>query len=376
MDPWSVDSGRTSLVTSKNIKNRLAGEENKMANYEPSEHRYDQADGWFHTCGRTGLRISPIALGMWHNFGAPGTGSLGLENESDFHENCRQMLFTAFDNGIIHYDLANVYGPPNGAAEERVGRILREDFGSHREEIVIATKGGSTMYPGPNTKAKNRKNLLPRLDESLKRLGTDYVDIFYAHGPDPETPLEETLGALDHAVRSGKALYSGICTYGPDLTSEAMRVCDQNGFIKPKFHQPAYNMFSRWVEGLLPVTAREGLGVISFAALAGGRLTNKYIDGIPKDSRAASPSRFLTAEALTPELRETLRRLGEIARERGQSLAQMAISWCLRDDRLSTVILGASRPQQITENLQAFENRHFAEEELAQIDAVLADSAR
>jgi L-glyceraldehyde 3-phosphate reductase len=342
-----------------------------MAEYAPSEDRYDQPDGWFHTGGRTGLKISPIAIGMWHNFGAPGTGSLGLENESDFHENCRRMLFTAFDQGVIHFDLANVYGPPNGAAEERVGRILRDDFGSHREEVIIATKGGSTMYPGPNTKAKNRKNLLPRLDESLKRLGIEYVDIFYTHGPDPETPLEETLGALDQAVRSGKALYSGICTYGPDLTSEAMRVCERNGFIKPSFHQPAYSMLNRWVEGLLPVTAREGLGVISFGALAGGRLTEKYIDGIPEDSRAASSSRFLTAQALTPELRAALRGLNDIARERGQTLAQMAISWCLRDDRLSTVILGASRPTQITENLRAFENRHFSEDELARIDAVL-----
>lgn len=347
-----------------------------MDTYQPDENRYDQSDGWFHTCGGTGLRISPIALGAWHNFGAPGTDSLNLENEADFHENCRQMLFTAFDNGIIHFDLANVYGPPNGAAEERIGRILRDDFGSHREEIIIATKGGSTMYPGPNTKAKNRKNLLPRLDESLKRLGTDYVDIFYTHGPDPETPLEETLGALDQAVRSGKALYSGICTYGPDLTSEAMRVCEQNGFIKPSFHQPAYSMLNRWVEGLLPVTAREGLGVISFGALAGGRLTEKYIDRIPADSRAASSSRFLTADAVTPELRAALQELAGIAGDRGQTLAQMAISWCLRDDRLSTVILGASRPGQITENVKAFEKRSFTEEELARIDAALGVLAR
>ena len=343
-----------------------------MTDYEPNEARYERSEGWFRTCRGTGLRISPFALGMWHNFGAPGTGSLGLDNEHDFHENCRRMLFTAFDNGIIHFDLANVYGPPPGAAEDRVGRILREDFGSHREEVIIATKGGNSVHSGPNQKARNRKNLLPGLDESLSRLGTDYVDIFYVHGPDPETPLEETLAALDQIVRSGKALYSGICSYKPDLMSEAMRVCERNGFVKPRFHQHAYHMMNRRAEELLPVCAREGVAVITFGSLAAGRLTDKYLDGVPADSRAGSSSRFLTPEEFTPEFRDGLRGLHEIARERGQTLTQMAISWCLRDDHLSTAILGASRPEQIAENLKAFDNRGFSNEELRRIDGVLA----
>jgi L-glyceraldehyde 3-phosphate reductase len=344
--------------------------------YTPDSERYEVAEDWFRPMGATGLKISALSLGTWHNFGGAGTDSKRLD-EPDLHENCRRILFTAFDLGINHFDLANAYGPPPGTAEERVGRILRDDFGAHREEIVIATKAGVAIHPGPNAKTKNRKNLLPRLDESLRRLGTDYVDIWYVHGPDEGTPLEETLGALDQAVRSGKALYTGVSSYQGDMTSETMRICERNGLVKPRVHQPIYNMRNRWIEDdLLPVTAREGMGVISFMALGGGRLTEKYLNGIPNDSRAASESTHLSKDVFTPSLLSVLRKLDDHAKQRGQSLAQMAIAWVLQDPRVTSTIIGASRPEQVTENVKAFENTSFSEEELNLVDAILAEEVR
>jgi L-glyceraldehyde 3-phosphate reductase len=344
--------------------------------YTPNPHRYEVKNSWFRPLGHTRLKISAMALGTWHSFGRAGSDSRRL-GEHDLHENCRQIRFAGFDLGINHFDLANVYGPPVGASEERVGKILHDDFGAHREEIVVATKAGQDAYPRPNTKSKNRKNLLPRLDESLRRLRTDYVDIWYVHGPDASTPLEETLGALDQAVRSGKALYAGVSSYDADLTHRAMRVCENERFAKPVAHQAIYNMRNRWVErDLLPVTAREGMGVVGFAALGGGRLTEKYLENVPEASRAASDSSYLRPTDLTQGLRSVASKLAEHARRRGQSLAQMAIAWAIRDPRVTSTIVGASGPDQVRENVRAFENASFTPHELDLIDSILAEEHR
>ena len=343
---------------------------NQPQPYLPNESRYESAS--FRRCGASGLKLPAISLGCWHNFGAAGTSSNNLENESDFHENCRQMFFTAFDGGITHFDLANNYGPPPGSAETRVGRILHEDFSSHRDELLISTKAGYEMWPGPYGDGGSRKYLLSSLDQSLKRMGLDYVDIFYHHVPDSHTPLEESLGALDSVVKSGKALYVGISSYSGELTSRAMRVCEENNFVKPIIHQPSYSLLNRGIESdLLPATRAEGLGVIAFCPLAQGVLTDKYLDGVPDDSRAASPSVFLSPDSLQDADLKKARALNEIAKERGQTLAQMALSWVLRDDAVTSALIGASRPEQITQNLAAAQNIVFGDEETARIEAVL-----
>jgi L-glyceraldehyde 3-phosphate reductase len=333
-------------------------------------HYSQLPDGWFRRCGASGLKLPAISLGCWHNFGGAGTGSHGIQDEAAFHENCRRMLFTAFDLGITHFDLANNYGPPPGSAEERVGRVLKE---LPRDELLISTKAGYGMWPGPYGDGGSRKYMLASLDQSLKRLDLDYVDFFYSHRPDPETPLEETLGALDHAVGSGKALYAGISNYSGAQTADILRVCERDGLVKPILHQPSYSLLNRRIEtDLLPVTARFGLGVIAFCPLQQGLLTHKYLDGIPDDSRAASEHGFLKREGITPELVAKLRRLNDLAKERGQSLAQMALAWVLRPGAATTALIGASRPEQIEENVRAVSSAPFTDEELKHIEENLS----
>ena len=341
--------------------------------YQPNANRYKNASpSWFRRCGRSGLLLPAISLGCWHNFGGTGTDAGRHADEASFHENCRQMLFTAFDLGITHFDLANNYGPPPGSAEERVGRILREDFAAHRDELIISTKAGYGMWPGPYGDWGSRKYLLASLDASLKRLKLDYVDIFYSHRPDPHTPLEETLGALDQAVRSGKALYAGVSNYRGAATAESVRICERTGFARPVIHQPNYNMLDRWIEpDLLPITERLGLGVIVFCPLAQGQLTDKYLNGIPADSRAGVPTGFLKPEQITPEKQAKVRKLNDLARGRGQSLAQMALAWVLRFPAVTSALIGASRPDQIKENVAALNKSAFTTEELAQIEVIL-----
>ena len=344
--------------------------------YTPNEKRYANTQDWFRRCGRSGLLLPAISLGCWHNFGHAGTDAGKHSDEASFHANCQQMLFTAFDLGITHFDLANNYGPPPGSAEERVGRILKEDLAAYRDELIISTKAGYGMWSGPYGDWGSRKYLLSSLDQSLKRLKLDYVDIFYHHRPDPNTPLEETLFALDSAVRSGKALYAGLSNYPGALTADVARLCDLHGWVKPVIHQPSYSMLNRWIEkDLLPVTERFGIGTIVFCPLQQGLLTNKYLKTIPDDSRAKQPGSFLKESNVTKELVAKLNKLNDIAVARGQSLAQMALAWTLRPQgktAVTTALIGASRPEQIVENVKYREKATFSEDELKQIEALLA----
>ncbi|MBM3473702.1 MAG: L-glyceraldehyde 3-phosphate reductase [Armatimonadetes bacterium] len=327
-----------------------------------AENRYDQMT--YRRCGRSGLMLPAISLGCWHNFG-----------DGDDPDEARAMLRMAFDLGITHFDLANNYGPPPGSAETNVGRLLREDFAAHRDELIIATKAGYLMWPGPYGEWGSRKYLVASLDQSLRRLGLDYVDIFYSHRPDPSTPLDETLGALDHVVCQGKALYAGISSYRGAATVESARILAGLG-TPVTIHQPNYSILDRWIEGdLLPHTDRLGIGVIAFCPLAQGLLTGKYLEGIPPDSRAAKPTGFLRKESITPELVAKLIKLNAIARERGQTLAQMALAWVLRDPRVTSALIGASRASQIVENVAALDKAELSEEELSAIDAAIAKEA-
>jgi len=342
--------------------------------YSPAATRYD--DGSFYRrCGRSGLMLPAISLGCWHNFGAPGSDSGRHGDEASMHENAKRMLFTAFDHGITHFDLANNYGPPPGSAETRVGRILHEDLRAYRDELIISSKAGYRMWPGPYGEWGSRKNLLASLDQSLGRLRLEYVDIFYSHRPDPDTPWEETMFALDSAVRQGKALYAGISSYSAEQTTAVSAICERNNFVKPIIHQPHYSMFKRWVEdGLLAACTADGLGTIAFCPLEQGLLTGKYLKGIPEDSRAKSVSEFLTPEKVTPERVNKARKLNELAKQRGQSLAQMALVWVLRpqkDGQVTTALIGASRPEQISENVAALKHAEFSGDELQKIDAIL-----
>jgi L-glyceraldehyde 3-phosphate reductase len=340
--------------------------------YKPSETRYENTPGWFRRSGRSGLKLPLISIGAWHNFGDPGSDAGHHQDEQSLHENARAILTTSFDHGITHFDLANNYGPVAGAAETRVGRILKDDFRSHRDELIISTKAGYYMWPGPYGEWGSRKYLLSSLDQSLKRLQLDYVDIFYSHRFDPETPLEETLGALDTAVRQGKALYAGISSYSGEQTRRAIAVAEANGFVKPIIHQPSYSILERWVEkDLLSATDDNGIGVIAFCPLAQGLLTNKYLNGIPEDSRAKQDRSFLTEERVTEDLVVKLKKLNTIAQDRGQTLAQMSLSWVLRDHRVTSALIGASRPGQIVENVKAAEKTAFSDDELAAIDDVV-----
>jgi L-glyceraldehyde 3-phosphate reductase len=327
-------------------------------NYLADEKRYDTM--LYKRCGRSGLKLPAVSLGLWHNFGGV-----------DVLENGRAMLRRAFDLGITHFDLANNYGPPPGSAEDNFGRLLRQDFAPYRDELIISTKAGWGMWPGPYGDFGSRKYLIASLDQSLKRTGLDYVDIFYHHRPDPETPLEETMMALDFAVRSGRALYAGISSYGPELTRQAAQILRDLG-TPCLIHQPSYSMFNRWVEdGLLEVLAEEGIGSIVFSPLAQGLLTKKYLHGIPDDSRAASDTGFLKADRITDEVLAQVRGLQEIAQARGQSLAQMAIAWVLRHEVVTSALIGASKVSQIEEIVAALDNLAFTEEELVAIEAIL-----
>ncbi len=323
--------------------------------YLPSTKRYETMP--YRRCGRSGLKLPAISLGLWHNFGS--TTSL---------EPAREMIFRAFDLGITHFDLANNYGPAAGSAEENFGRILAQHLAAHRDELIVSTKAGYYMWPGPYGEWGSRKYLLASLDQSLRRMGLDYVDIFYSHRFDPDTPLEETLGALDSAVRQGKALYVGISSYSAAKTREAVAILRSLG-TPCLIHQPSYSMLNRWVEeGLLEVLDEEGIGCIAFSPLAQGMLSDRYLDGIPSGSRAANPGSFLDKRLLTKENLEHIRALNEIARERGQSLAQMALAWVLRDERVTSALIGASSVRQIEENAVAPARLDFSREELARID--------
>ena len=332
-----------------------------MMPYQANESRYQ--DMIYNRCGRSGLVLSAMSLGMWHNFGSDAS-----------YANMLDMVTTAFDLGITHFDLANNYGPVPGSAEENIGRILHNELSAYRDELVISTKAGYTMWPGPYGDHGSRKYLIASLDQSLRRLGLEYVDIFYHHRPDPDTPMEETAMALDHIVRSGKALYIGVSNYTPEQTAKMAALMRSLG-TPLTVHQPRYNMLDRtFYESLEPTLKEEGIGSVCFCPLAQGLLTGRYLNGIPADSRAASASPFLTASRISPELVSKLKRLQEIAVRRGQTLAQMATVWDLRNS-LTSVILGASRAAQITENVQALANRDFTPDELAEIDGILAGQA-
>jgi L-glyceraldehyde 3-phosphate reductase len=320
--------------------------------------RYDAMR--YNRCGRSGLKLPALSLGMWHNFGGV-----------DPVENGRAMVLRAFDLGITHFDLANNYGPPPGSAEETCGRILRQDLAGYRDELVISTKAGFRMWPGPYGEWGSRKNLVASLDQSLRRMGLEYVDIFYHHRPDPETPLEETMATLDHVVRQGKALYAGISNYRAEQARQAVDLLREMG-TPCLIHQASYNMFNRWVEDqLLDVLKAEGVGCIVFVPLAQGLLTDRYLEGIPDDSRAARGHGGLRREDVTQERLAKVQNLNGIARERGQSLAQMALAWVLRHEAITSALMGASRVRHIEDNVAALQNREFTQQELNDIDAVL-----
>lgn len=329
-----------------------------MTPYLPATDRYQALP--YRRCGHSGLKLPAISLGLWHNFGDVDALATG-----------RETLRLAFDRGITHFDLANNYGPPPGSAELNFGKVLSQDFAGYRDELIISTKAGYGMWDGPYGEWGSRKYLLSSLDQSLKRMGLEYVDIFYHHRPDPDTPLEESMGALAHAVRQGKALYVGLSNYGPDRTREAIRLLREMG-TPCLIHQPKYSMLVRDPEaGLLDVLGDEGVGCIPFSPLAQGLLTNKYLHGIPDDSRAAKSTGFLQRDQVTPAVVAQLQSLNQIAQARNQSLAQMALAWLLKDDRVTSVLVGASRPEQLVDSLRCLDNLAFAPDELARIEQVL-----
>jgi L-glyceraldehyde 3-phosphate reductase len=327
--------------------------------YLPADNRYESMR--YNRVGRSGLKLPGISLGLWHNFGGV-----------DLLENGRSMIHRAFDLGITHFDLANNYGPPPGSAEENFGRILAQDLRPYRDELIISSKAGYYMWPGPYGEWGSRKYIVSSCDQSLKRMGLEYVDIFYSHRPDPETPLEETMGALDYLVRSGRALYAGISSYNPEQTRRAAEILRELG-TPCLIHQPSYNMFNRWVEdGLLEALEKEGMGCIAFSPLAQGLLTDRYLQEIPQDSRAAKPHGFLKREHVTEERVSKVRQLNELAKARGQTMAQLAIAWVLRHPVMTSALIGASRVQQIEDAVGALDNLAFSQEELKQIEQILA----
>lgn len=327
--------------------------------YLADKHRYESMK--YNRVGRSGLKLPAISLGLWHNFGGV-----------DRLENGRAMVRRAFDLGITHFDLANNYGPPPGSAEETFGQILTQDLAAYRDELIISTKAGYYMWEGPYGEWGSRKYLISSLDQSLKRMNLDYVDIFYHHRPDPNTPLEETMAALDHVVRQGKALYVGVSNYSAEQTAQAAAILKQLGtpFL---IHQPSYSMFNRWIEdGLQDVLEEEGIGSIVFSPLAGGLLTNRYLNGVPADSRAAGPSVFLKTDQITDSKLNKIKQLHELAQERGQSLAQMSLAWVLRGGKVTSALIGASRVEQIDDNVAALSRLDFSDEELSRLEAILA----
>lgn len=325
--------------------------------YLASSGRYDKMI--YNRCGRSGIKLSAISLGLWHNFGG-----------TDIYENFRSILWRAFDAGITHFDLANNYGPPPGSAEENFGNIFNKDFKRYRDELIISTKAGYLMWPGPYGEWGSRKYLISSLDQSLKRMNLEYVDIFYSHRPDPETPLEETMGALDHVVKQGKALYAGISNYNAEQTKKAVKILKELG-TPCLIHQPRYSMFDRWVEdGLLDVLEDNGVGCIPFSPLAQGMLTNRYLGGIPQGSRA-SKGVFLKPDMITPERLKQIKDLNEVAVSRKQTLAEMALAWLLKDKRITSVLIGASSTEQLNDNLKCLENLQFTNDELKKINTIL-----
>ncbi|MEA2465966.1 MAG: L-glyceraldehyde 3-phosphate reductase [Thermoleophilaceae bacterium] len=328
--------------------------------YVAAPDRYDSMP--YRRSGRSGLKLPAISLGLWQNFGSDRP-----------LEPSRAILRRAFDLGVTHFDLANNYGPPYGSAEENFGRIMAKDFRPYRDELIISTKAGYDMWPGPYGDWGSRKYLLASLDQSLSRMGLDYVDIFYSHRADPETPLEETMGALDTAVRQGKALYAGVSSYSAERTAEAARILRSLG-TPLTIHQPSYSLLNRWIErGLLEILGEEGIGCIVFSPLAQGMLTDKYLDGVPEDSRAAEGGSF-SQEMLTEENLERVRALNEIAKRRGQSLAQLALAWTLRDERITSALVGASSVRQLEQNIAALDRLDFDDAELAEIDRYADDA--
>jgi L-glyceraldehyde 3-phosphate reductase len=326
--------------------------------YIPSANRYQ--DMPYRRCGNSGIKLPALSLGLWHNFGGV-----------DVVENYRKILHLAFDSGITHFDLANNYGPPYGSAEENFGYLLEKDFRSHRDELIISSKAGYDMWPGPYGDWGSKKYLVSSLDQSLKRMKLDYVDIFYHHRPDLETPLEETMGALDLIVRQGKALYVGISNYKAEEAKRAITILKKLG-TPCLIHQPKYSMFERWVEeGLLDVLEEEGVGCIPFSPLAQGMLTNKYLNGIPEDSRAARQSGHLQTNQITPERIEQIRQLNQLALQRNQTLAQMALAWLMKDERVTSVLIGASKPEQLADSLKCLDNTGFTADELNQVETIL-----
>ena len=328
--------------------------------YQPSPGRYTNME--YRRCGNSGIKLPALSLGLWHNFG-----------RQDDIEKCRGILHTAFDCGITHFDLANNYGPPPGGAEETFGKIFNDDFKVYRDELVISTKAGYTMWPGPYGDFGSKKYLMASLDQSLKRMGLDYVDIYYHHRPDPETPIEETMNALHQIVQQGKALYVGVSSYTPEQTKEAQKILGYLG-TPLLIHQPKYSMLIRNIEdGLLDVLHKSGIGCITFSSLAQGILTNKYLNGIPEDSRAVSGrgNGALESHIITEELVVKIQQLNELAVQREQTLAQMALAWVLKDKRITSVIVGASKPEQILDSVQSLRNYNFNDEELKKIDTIL-----
>jgi L-glyceraldehyde 3-phosphate reductase len=326
--------------------------------YTPDPERYKTMK--YRKCGNSGLKLPELSLGLWHNFG-----------HVDVLENSRKILRLAFDRGITHFDLANNYGPPPGSAEENFGKILHEDFRNYRDQLIISTKAGYYMWEGPYGEWGSKKYLVSSLDQSLRRMKLDYVDIFYHHRPDPDTPLEETMSALDLIVRQGKALYVGISNYQAEDAEKAIQMLRQLG-TPCLIHQPKYSMFERWVEGgLLEVLEKEGVGCIPFSPLAQGLLTDKYLNGVPADSRVAKPHGFLKENHLTEETLGKIKRLNALAEERNQTLAQMALGWLLKDKRVTSVLIGVSKAEQLTDSLQALDNTNFSEDELSRIESIL-----
>ncbi|OHB58566.1 MAG: L-glyceraldehyde 3-phosphate reductase [Planctomycetes bacterium GWF2_50_10] len=325
--------------------------------YIAAGNRYETMK--YRRCGRSGLMLPAISLGLWHNFGY-----------HDTEVNGREMVRRAYDLGITHFDLANNYGPPPGSAEEMFGKILKDDLAPYRDELIISTKAGYLMWPGPYGEWGSRKYLVASLDQSLKRMGLEYVDIFYSHRPDPNTPFEETMGALEQVVRQGKALYVGLSNYSGEQTSEAVKILKELK-VHCLIHQPRYNMLDRKAESdLMGVLGNEGVGCIAFCPLAQGVLSDKYLDGIPTDSRAAKPTGYLKADQVTEEKLSKVRKLRQIAQNRGQSLVQMALAWVLRDERVTSALIGASRPGQVEENVKALEKLDFSVQEIKEIDAI------
>ncbi len=326
--------------------------------YTANANRYNEMK--YRRCGKSGILLPEISLGLWHNFGGV-----------DIYENYRAILCAAFDAGITHFDLANNYGPPPGSAEENFGRILKQDFLSYRDQLIISTKAGYHMWEGPYGEWGSKKYLVASLDQSLQRMGLDYVDIFYSHRPDPNTPLEETMMALDLIVRQGKALYIGISNYQKEEAAKAISILKSLG-TPCLIHQPKYSLFERWVEGgLLDVLEENGVGCIPFSPLAQGLLTTKYLKGIPEDSRAHKTSGFLQEGQVTPEAVGKAQKLNELAQQRGQTLAQMALAWILKDQRITSVLIGVSKLQQLQDCLQAIDNTTFSHEELEKIEGIL-----